>query len=97
RVPQVHEPAAFAEWIDSRARLDTSKIVLSLSPEAVRLSARPLAGSNECICLSGPEGGLEPREESAAAAAGFVPVTLGSRVLRADTAPIALLSALVVR
>ena len=53
------------------------------------------AGSGDWICLSGPEGGLEAREESAAIAAGFVPVSLGPRVLRAETAPIALLSVLV--
>ena len=42
--------------------------------------------------LSGPEGGLSPAEVSAARAAGFVPVTLGARVLRADTAPLAALA-----
>jgi 16S rRNA (uracil1498-N3)-methyltransferase len=44
--------------------------------------------------LSGPEGGLAPAEEAAALAAGFVPVTLGPRVLRAETAPLAVLAAL---
>jgi 16S rRNA (uracil1498-N3)-methyltransferase len=42
--------------------------------------------------LSGPEGGLAPGEESAALARGFMPVSLGPRVLRADTAPLALLA-----
>ncbi|MFM8767667.1 MAG: 16S rRNA (uracil(1498)-N(3))-methyltransferase [Rubrivivax sp.] len=44
------------------------------------------------LALSGPEGGLSPVEEAAARAAGFRPVTLGPRVLRADTAPLALLA-----
>ena len=44
--------------------------------------------------LSGPEGGLSPSEEAQALAAGFVPVTLGARVLRAETAPVAVLSVL---
>jgi 16S rRNA (uracil1498-N3)-methyltransferase len=44
--------------------------------------------------LSGPEGGLSPAEEAQAIAAGFLPVSLGSRVLRAETAPVAVLSAL---
>lgn len=47
--------------------------------------------------LSGPEGGLSPSEESAALAAGFAPVTLGPRVLRAETAPLAVLAVLAVR
>ena len=42
--------------------------------------------------LSGPEGGFTAAEEALARAAGFMPVTLGERVLRADTAPLALLS-----
>jgi 16S rRNA (uracil1498-N3)-methyltransferase len=42
--------------------------------------------------LSGPEGGLSLAEEEAARAAGFCAVTLGPRVLRADTAPLALLA-----
>ena len=42
--------------------------------------------------LSGPEGGLAPEEEAAALRHGFVPVSLGPRTLRADTAPLALLA-----
>ena len=48
----------------------------------------------EITVLSGPEGGLSPAEEAQALAAGFVPVTLGPRVLRAETAPVAVLSVL---
>ena len=44
--------------------------------------------------LSGPEGGLTSTEETAALSAGFTPVTLGPRVLRAETAPLAALAAL---
>ncbi len=46
------------------------------------------------VFLSGPEGGLSPAEEALARAQGFVPVTLGPRVLRAETAPLAALAAL---
>lgn len=42
--------------------------------------------------LSGPEGGLASAELAAAGRAGFRAVTLGPRVLRADTAPLALLA-----
>jgi 16S rRNA (uracil1498-N3)-methyltransferase len=42
--------------------------------------------------LSGPEGGLSASEQAVARAAGFRPVTLGPRVLRAETAPLALLA-----
>ena len=44
------------------------------------------------LALSGPEGGLSPAEESMARESAFEPVSLGPRVLRADTAPLALLA-----
>ena len=96
RVPEVHEPVGFAEWVEKISASDASKVVLSLAERAQALSfaGRP-ANGKEWICLSGPEGGLEAREEALAVSAGFVPVSLGPRVLRADTAPLAMLSVLV--
>ena len=46
----------------------------------------------DVVVLSGPEGGLAPEEEAAAVGRGFVRVSLGPRVLRADTAPLAWLA-----
>ena len=43
--------------------------------------------------LTGPEGGLEEREVELARAAGFRVCTLGSRILRCETAPLCALSA----
>jgi 16S rRNA (uracil1498-N3)-methyltransferase len=54
------------------------------------------AGSEVITFLSGPEGGLSTAEEDAALAQGFAPVTLGPRVLRAETAALAALVALLV-
>lgn len=42
--------------------------------------------------LTGPEGGLSDAEIGVLEQKGFTPVTLGPRILRAETAPIALLS-----
>jgi 16S rRNA (uracil1498-N3)-methyltransferase len=44
--------------------------------------------------VTGPEGGLAPVEVELLEQKGFMPVTLGSRILRAETAPVALLSLL---
>jgi len=44
--------------------------------------------------LVGPEGGLNQGERAAAAAAGFVGVRLGPRILRTETAPLAALAVL---
>lgn len=46
-----------------------------------------------CVCLLiGPEGGLVDKEIEAAAAAGFIPVSLGARILRTETAAIVALA-----
>ena len=44
------------------------------------------------LVLSGPEGGLTDAETAAARSVGFEPMSLGARVLRADTAPLAVLA-----
>ena len=44
--------------------------------------------------LAGPEGGLSPAEEQQALDHGFIPVSLGPRVLRAETAALAALTLL---
>ena len=88
-------PAA-AAGADTTPR--TMRLVLSFSPDALSPAAALQAldlksgGGHSVLALSGPEGGLSPVEEAAARAAGFQPVTLGPRVLRADTAPLALLA-----
>jgi 16S rRNA (uracil1498-N3)-methyltransferase len=61
-------------------------------------NARPLAeaargASGPAAILTGPEGGFEPAERKLLREAAFViPVTLGPRILRADTAALAALA-----
>jgi 16S rRNA (uracil1498-N3)-methyltransferase len=72
------------------------RYVLSFSADA--LPARtllPLAqGEEPILLLSGPEGGLDEVEEALVRHRGFSPLSLGPRVLRADTAPLAALALL---
>ena len=73
------------------------RLLLSLAPDAAPLAqvlVQALGGASPCsiTLLSGPEGGLSETEIAAALACGFVPVSLGPRVLRADTAPLAALA-----
>ena len=56
------------------------------------LSGRP-AGAAEIAILTGAEGGFAPEEVAAAEAAGLCVCTLGPRILRCETAPLAALSA----
>ena len=106
RVLQVAAPVNLAQAIAqlSVAPLQAARWVLSLAPGTRSLQEmRPTLKTSkdedptkmsEIVLLSGPEGGLSPTEEAQAIAAGFVPVSLGNRVLRAETAPVTVLSAL---
>ena len=54
----------------------------------------PLAAGGRCVLVVGPEGGFLDEELDALARAGARPVGLGPRVLRVETAVVALLSRL---
>jgi len=104
RVPRIEPLATLASWL---AALPTASAepheaeraarwLLSLDDDAAPLRSRRSddAVPRRVIALSGPEGGLSDAEASAARRHGFEPVSLGPRVLRADTAPLALLACL---
>jgi 16S rRNA (uracil1498-N3)-methyltransferase len=44
--------------------------------------------------LVGPEGGYAPEEEAAALVAGFIPLRLGGRILRTESAALAAVAAM---
>jgi len=92
RLPEVAPVRALADWLAAlpAPAADSQRLLLSLTDA----QPWPAPAGPELTLLSGPEGGLAPAEEAAARAAGFVPVSLGPRVLRADTAPLAALARL---
>ena len=96
RIPAVLPIVAFAQWTSAPglpAARGQVRLLLSLAPSALPL--RLTAGNDgEVVLLSGPEGGLTAQEEEMATALGFQRATLGPRVLRSETAPLAALAAL---
>ncbi len=105
RVPAVAAVQALPAWLaQAPVAPGALRLVLSLRADAAPLArlapprgpaapgASPAPAVASVLALSGPEGGLTPAEEDAARAAGFLPVNLGPRTLRADTAPLALLA-----
>lgn len=102
RVAEVQPVQALAAWLDGPDGADATRIVLSLAADATSLADLELAptagvGRRRLVALSGPEGGLGADEEAAAVERGFARVGLGPRVLRADTAPLALLAWIALR
>ena len=92
-VPQILEVKSLGEWLRGlpEAAAETRGL-LSLREGTQPLAAWPAEGPVRF--LSGPEGGLAVAEEDAALACGFRPVTLGTRILRSETAPLAALARL---
>lgn len=96
RLPEVRPVQALPAWLAGPWPAGSARGLLSLAPEAMPLArwASQAGPQAPCCLLSGPEGGLTPEEEQAARAAGFQALSLGPRVLRADTAPLAALALL---
>ena len=88
RPPEVLPVRRLGDWLAAGGLPATRWL---LSPTAAVPPAAPSTDTG-VVVLSGPEGGLSPAEEAAARQAGFVAVQLGPRVLRAETAPLALLA-----
>jgi len=96
RVPPVAPVRGFAAWLAQPADDYAGRFVMSTGdapPLAQALAAVP---RGRWLALSGPEGGITADEEAAAVARGFTRVSLGSLVLRADTAPLAWLAQMAV-
>ena len=94
RVPTVNAVVAMAQWLSGLGHpTHQSRLLLSLAPQSQPVLSAA-GGDAPVLLLSGPEGGFTPQEEEHAVAAGFQRATLGPRVLRADTAPLAALAAL---
>ncbi|HEY5789520.1 MAG TPA: 16S rRNA (uracil(1498)-N(3))-methyltransferase [Gammaproteobacteria bacterium] len=89
RVPAVAPPLALGAWLAQPA----AGLRLVLDPDGgrpLRELAPPADGT--LALLVGPEGGLAPEELAAARAAGCLPLGLGPRVLRTETAALAALA-----
>jgi 16S rRNA (uracil1498-N3)-methyltransferase len=99
RVPLIHPVRSFskvADWAAAGENDAALRLVLSLADGTRRIaeSAASSPADRAVRVLSGPEGGLSGTEEQEALACGFAPVTLGARVLRAETAALAALVSL---
>lgn len=91
-VPVIEAPIAF----DALAALDVGATRLLFVEPGIATSVMSVAAvprPNAAVLASGPEGGWTDREVATAVAAGWQPVRLGSRVLRANAAPLVAMAA----
>jgi 16S rRNA (uracil1498-N3)-methyltransferase len=90
RVPALGPTLAFRDWA---AQAPPARRWM-LMPGATRTLAGQERPDGPVLLLAGPEGGLSERELDIALTVGFEPLSLGPRVLRAETAPLAALAAM---
>ncbi|HWT28426.1 MAG TPA: 16S rRNA (uracil(1498)-N(3))-methyltransferase [Methylophilaceae bacterium] len=90
-LPTVAAPLSLADWL---ARPSSADLRITLSPTAEHCLHELPPPQGEICLLIGAEGGLTEHEIALAASQGFVPVRLGNRILRTETAPIAAISAM---
>lgn len=89
RVPEIAEPIELRDWV-----VGSEGLRLFFDPQAMAgLKDLPQPEGTISI-LSGPEGGFAEKERILARETGFIPVRLGPRILRTETAVLAALSAI---
>ncbi len=102
-VPSVHEVLSFDDALDYARSLgcghpDGPLLLIPYEKESgmrgTKAAFDSLAPGRPVCVLIGPEGGFDEREVEKAEGAGFVPISLGSRILRTETAGMTALSIL---
>lgn len=95
-LPALPEVERLQDWVGNQQGL---KVFLDPYAETTLTELKPEAmetcpeRSRRVTLLTGPEGGFSVQERDIAKASGFIPVRLGSRILRTETASIAALAA----
>jgi len=102
RIPDILDPIGFLEYLtrisaplkEAEGAPTLSGIIFSEEKEGVnckKILSR-MRGIKNIVVLIGPEGGFSKKEVSSAVRYGFLEVSLGPRILRTETAPMAALS-----
>lgn len=90
-IPAVETPIS---WKQALARLSSENTLLCYEGGGVPIGSLVTPADTAVSLVVGPEGGFDPAEVEAVTAAGGRIATLGPRILRCETAPIAALAVL---
>lgn len=88
RVPEILPVMSLAQWLGHSQSCDLRLVLHHRTEKSLDSLARP----GSVALMIGPEGGLSADEIAQAENSGFLPVALGPRVLRTETAPVAALA-----
>ncbi len=91
-VPQILPLITLPEWLNQKkttqSKHDVCFMLSTTATEGLRDIPKPLADANLALVI-GPEGGFTQEEEAAILHTGFIPLRLGKRVLRTESAALA--------
>lgn len=95
-LPTITDPMDFTAACAAAARADLAIILWEGQAPALRIALQQVdrAQLDTVAILSGPEGGITSEELTIATEHGIIPSSLGRRILRAETAPIAATAAI---
>ena len=98
-IPEVTQPLSFQKAVELAEGMDLKLIPYELAEgmEKTRRLLESVHSGQDIAVFIGPEGGFDEAEIRAAAEKGIEPITLGKRILRTETAPLAVLSWLMYR
>lgn len=92
-VPRLNPPVNITSFLSTAVALETG-LKCILHPSLTKQNAHLASAFDRATLLVGPEGGFSAKELGLAEQAGCQLLTLGPRVLRTETAPLAILSVL---
>lgn len=98
-IPNVEEPLTIRQLLQKASTYDVllfadEEDAKSDEPHRISDRLKNVHPKQTVLAVFGPEGGLSRDEAEAFRGAGFLPTSLGPRILRTETAPLYLLSAM---
>lgn len=93
-VPEVTEVSSFARAVEKASQMDVALIPYELAEDMARTKEllEGLRPGQRVAVFIGPEGGFSQEEIGLAQEKGILPITLGKRILRTETAGLVVLS-----
>lgn len=95
-IPKVHAPMTYGQALEYASGMDVKLIPYELARgmEATKAAVDAVHDGMSVAVFIGPEGGFEADEVEAAKECGMLPVSLGRRILRTETAGLTVMSIL---
>ncbi len=93
-IPKVEPPQNYSEMLGMAGSEALRLILREKQGQGLKEVLKEFKGGRKIFFIVGPEGGMTDEEVAEAGGLGFIPITLGKRILRSETAGLCFLSVL---